>query len=322
MLKVVLQTVLICCALNSLLAQTAVQLNINHKFDKSDFVLGQVYLDDNNNALSINRLNYYISNINLRYDAGQTTSIDAALLIQSDIENYTLGSINTLPQELESIEFDLGVHSTNQPTDFPSGHALSTSSMYSNNENSYIMIAVEGLIDSDGNQIPDKAFKLLATGDQLIRTISVAAKTASENNQLNINLNANISKLIKNIDLINTGIQENAAPDNQQLCDNAKYENVFSNISTTGVSELVSPQNHINVDSRLSIAPTIHYKFYTTEEIDMTITNLNGSFFIQRFNLFPEGNFYLDQNLAAGMYIVIFTSPKGIRQSKRFIVRN
>ncbi len=302
--------------------QTDVYLNIDHKFDKSSFVLGQTYLDDNNQAVQITRLSYYIHRVTLTHDAGQQHSLANHFLIETEENNYHLGSLSADIQELESIQFNLGVATTNSPNDFDQGHPLAESSMYSNNQQAYLVIALEGLIDSDANQIPDKNFKLLATATAASPTITVLAKSVSENARLNINLHANISNLLKNIDLQTVGVQENSESDNEMLCENAKEENVFSNVSTTGVSELVSPHNQIYVDSRLSIAPTIHYKFYTSEQLDMTITNLNGSFFIQRFNLLPEGNFYLDQNLSSGLYIVIFTSPRGIRQSRRFIVRN
>jgi hypothetical protein len=52
----------------------------------------------------------------------------------------------------------------------------------------------------------------------------------------------------------------------------------------------------------------------------MTITNVTGTYFIQRFELSPEGDFYMDTDLAGGIYIVVFTSPKGIRQCKKFTI--
>ena len=314
--------ILLCSPFSFTKGQTDVYLNIHHKFDKSNFVIGQIYIDDNNQAIQITRLSYYIHQVRLQHDAGQHQVIQNHFLIDSEMSNYFLGNLSTTVEALESVAFNLGVNTIYTPNNFNQGHPLAESSMYSDNEQDYVLIAIEGLVDSDANQIPDKDFKLLATSPALSQNISVNAKSAAENNRLNINLNANIANLLKSIDLESVGIQENSGLANQILCDNAKEENVFSNVSTTGVTELVSPQNQIYIDSRLSIAPTIHYKFFTSEQLDMTITNLNGSFFIQRFNLFPEGNFYLDQNLASGLYIVIFTSPRGIRQSLRFVVRN
>jgi hypothetical protein len=317
---------LFCFFGTSLMGQTGIELNIEHKFDKSTYVPGQVYIDNNNKAILINRIEYYLSDIELVYDAGQTVLINNQhLLIDGETQNYDIGAVSSTLHKLETINFNLGVHSfsnLNSPSLYSPGHPLSAVNMYSQGEQSYIFIAIEGMTDSDGDQIPDKAFELHATGNNLLRSISIDAETASENNILKINLIANIANFLKDIDLENAGIQENGNSLNEKLCDNTEDYSVFSNVSTTGVSTLVSPKNEINIDSRLSIAPTIHYKFFTSEQLNMTITNINGSYFIQRFNLAPEGNFYMSQDLASGLYIVIFTTPKGIRQCERFVIRN
>ncbi|MCH2023578.1 MAG: T9SS type A sorting domain-containing protein [Saprospiraceae bacterium] len=311
----------------SMLAQTDIELNIQHKFEKSNFIQGQTYLTDDNRAILISRIEYFISNIELIHDGTQTSTVTnyPHLLINGQTTTYNLGTVNSSVQELEYINFDVGVDASanqNTPNTYPTGHALSTTNMYSNNQFSYIFIAIEGMMDSNGDQIPDKPFVLHATGDHLLRNISTAAKTASTNNTLKINLIANVAKFLNDIDLELAGIQENGGVINQKLCDNTEDYTVFSNVGTTNVNTLVSPQNQINIDSRLSYKPTIHYKFYTSEELDMTITNLNGSYFIQRHNLAPDGNYFIDDDLASGIYIVIFSTPKGIRQCKRFIIRN
>ncbi len=310
----------------SLSAQTNIELNIEHKFDKSTFVPGQIYIDNNNKAILISRIEYYFSDIELVYDAGQSVLINNQhLLINGETQNYDLGTVSSTLHNLETINFNVGVHSLsnlNSPSLYTPGHPLSIANMYSQGEQSYIFVAIEGMTDSNGDQIPDKAFEFRATGNNLLRSISIDAETVTENNFLKINLIANIANFLKDIDLENAGIQENGNSLNEKLCDNTEDYSVFSNVSTTGVSTLVSPKNEINIDSRLSIAPTIHYNFFTSEQLNMTITNINGSYFIQRFNLAPEGNFYMSQDLASGIYIVIFTTPKGIRQCKRFVIRN
>lgn len=326
MIQTFFYTLLICCISLTTYAQTNVELNIQHKFDNSNFVLEQPYMGDNNRAILIRRMKYYISNVELIHDQGQSTALTGqSFLIDGEISSYNLGTVNTTIDEFERINFDLGVDVNNNqtlPSSYNAGHSLAQTDMYSSSNQSYIFIVIEGLIDSDGNQLPDKPFKLRATGDQLLRNVSVKATVSSDNNNLKIDLVANIANWLKDIDLEQAGTQENDGVITEHLCDNTNNLNVFSNVATTNVTQLVSPQNHIHIDSRLSYAPTIHYKFYTTEYIDMTITNMNGSYFIQRYDLQPDGDFYMSDDLAAGVYVVIFTSPNGIRQSKRFVIRN
>ncbi len=322
-----LSLIFLCCCLSfTIVAQTTVELNIQHKFEKSTFVAGQPYMDNNGRAILISNIQYYLSDIELVYDGGQTVSIDNQhFLMAGETSSYNLGTVSADIQELEKINFNLGVAAAanlNTPAAYTPGHPLAAQDMYSNSEQSYIFIAIEGMIDSDQDQIPDKPFSLRATGDQLLRQISTDAPTPSTDNSLKINLIANISNWLKDIDLELVGMQENGATENETVCDNTAYHTVFSHIATTNVTTIVSPQNHIYIDSRLSYAPTIHYKFYTLEQLDMTITNINGTYFIQRFDLNPDGDFFMDDDLASGIYIVIFTTPKGVRQSKRFVIRN
>jgi len=317
---------ILCCIGTTTIAQTAIDLNIQHKFGKSTFVVGQPYMDDDNRAIRINKIQYYISDIELIYDGGQSASIsNQHFLIDGETDSYNLGTVPETIQELEFIDFNLGVDvvsNSNLPSSYSAGHPLAKQQMYSVDEQSYIFIVIEGSIDSDNDQIPDKPFSFKATGDQLLRQIHTQATTPSGDNNLKINLVANIASWLKDIDLDLVGIQENSGVDNEKVCDNTQDNKVFYNVSTTSVNTIVSPQNHIYVDSRLPYAPTIHYKFYSSEEVDMTITSVNGAYFIQRFNLNPDGDFYMDEDLAAGIYIVVFSSPKGIRQSKRFVIRN
>lgn len=317
---------LFCCSCWSLQAQTDVELNIQHKFGKSNYIPNQLYVDDDNRVIQISRIEYYLSNIELIYDRGQSVLVNKQhILIAGETGLYNLGTVSPEIQQLEGLNLNLGVDpslNSSRPVNHPIGHPLAENSMYSDNEQSYIFLAFEGMIDTDGDQIPDKPFSFRATGDQLLRNVSIRATTSRNEAGLKINLVANIANWLKNIDLEFVGNQENSGTDNETLCDNTDEHKVFYNVATTSVNTLVSPQNQINVDSRLTIAPTIYYNFYTVEQLDMTITNINGTYFIQRSNLDPQGDFYLDSDLASGIYIVIFTTPKGIRQSKRFVVRN
>jgi len=314
------------CSCSSLQAQTDIELNIQHKFGKSNYTPNQPYVDDENRVILINRIQYYFSNIELTHDGGQSVLVNKQhILMDGETALYNLGTVSPEIQQLEALNLDLGVDpslNNSRPVNHPVGHPLAESSMYSNDQQSYIFLAIEGMIDTDGDQTPDKPFSFRATGDQLLRNMTIQATTSRNGNGIKINLVANIANWLKDIDLEFVGTQENGATDNETLCDNTDENKVFYNVATTSVNALVSPQNQINVDSRLSIAPTIYYNFYTVEQLDMTITNVNGTYFIQRSNLDPQGDFYMDTDLASGIYIVIFTTPKGIRQCKRFVVRN
>jgi len=308
-------------------AQTTVNLDIKHKFEKSSFSTGQVYIDGNNRVLQIDRVQYYISNILLTHDAGQLTPLnDLFLLVDGTQRTYTLGTVAQPIEALENIEFDLGIDaSINQttPVDYVSSHALAPKvpTMYSDNQNSYIFIVLEGKIDTDNDNNPDQAFSLRVTNSQLLQHVSLESnRNVNDNNTLTIELQANVANWLEDIGLDTVGTQENDSDINATVMENTTDYTVFTSPAATSVQALVSPQNHIYVDGRLPQRPTIYYKFYTGEQVDMTITNVTGTYFIQRFGLSPEGDFFMNDDLASGIYIVVFTSPRGIRQCKKFVI--
>ncbi len=316
----------LCCCLSSswILAQTTIQLHIEHQFDKTSFVAAQTYLTDNGQAVQINSVQYYLSNLELLHDGGQLLDFSSQyLLVDSKQTDYELGNTMVSIAALENITFDLGVDTnTNQtrPSDYAATHALANTNMYAADDNSYVLIAIRGLVDSDGDEVPDLPFEIAVTGNQLQEKVSLETELTTTTDILHINLTANISKWLTGVDLVNLTTQQNQAADWLTLMENTTTYGVFSSTATTSVTTLVSPKNHIHVDARLQYAATIYYKFYTGEQLDMTITNITGTYMVHKSQLSPEGNFYLEDNLAAGIYIVIFTSPKGIRQSKRFII--
>ena len=183
---------LLCCWTILGVAQTTLELNIQHKYEKSTFASGQPYMDANNNVVKISQIQYYLSGIELTHDGGQLTALsNKYVLVDGTQGNYELGTINSTITSLENIQFDLGVDvNTNitHPSDYVVGSPLAELGMYSTNENSYVFLMIEGLVDTDGDNVADQPFVFRATAAQLLRTVSVEVQTNANNNVLQINL--------------------------------------------------------------------------------------------------------------------------------------
>ena len=86
----------------------------------------QNYQDENGNIININRLQYYISSIDLTNNTGSTIPlIDTYVLANANVSNYFLGSHNI--SSVSKIEFDLGVDYTanhGNSNNYPSNHPL------------------------------------------------------------------------------------------------------------------------------------------------------------------------------------------------------
>ena len=90
-------------------------------------------------------------------------------------------------------------------------------------------------------------------------------------------------------------------------------------ISTTSVESLFNPENKILILYESNV-PYIRYHFNTGAYVHLIISNVNGSYFIQKDNLMPTGDYQPEKDLAPGIYFALFHSENGIRQTKKFIV--
>ena len=305
-------------------SQTEVLLSITNMYESEEIKINEPYRF-NGSTISFSRITYYIDDIQVEYNQGETRSFEQTILCNGVRSSTSLGVINDNIYGVSSIQFSVGLNASNNAT-LPQDH-LNTSAlfhqnppMYSYSNNSYIFSVIEGLIDNDDDGYPETPFVLRATGDQLLASTSVEVNQSSSQNTAEIQLNCVISSWLEDLDLSIVSIQENSGTHTTLLMDNVSLKNVFQASSATSIGYVVSPDNRIVIDSRQLMHPTIYYTFFTNELIDMTISNLAGSYFIQLTDLSPFGYFQINDPIPSGMYLVMFSSKKGIRQIKKFVV--
>lgn len=145
-------------------AQTNVSWRINHLLGSEAFVFGQTFPVDGTTDIEVARLEYYISDISLVHDGGQTSAVGQTFLIDAgQPQDLALGSYTF--DQLEAIRFSIGVHPDENhldPTAFPTDHPLypQSPSMHWGWQAGYRFIAYEGTVN--GNV----GFELHALGDE------------------------------------------------------------------------------------------------------------------------------------------------------------
>ncbi len=176
-------------------AQKNVYLKINHLLGDQAFAFEKKTKNNLDQEFNFTRLDYFISNIKLYHNNGDSIYLnDLYLLIRNNEPvNQLLGNFNVT--SLDSISFYIGIDSLNNhadPTLWPPDHALApkTPDMHWGWASGYRFVAIEG------NNGPDLAFQFQvhALGNHLKKTVRLPLNGLSgQGDEINITLDANYS---------------------------------------------------------------------------------------------------------------------------------
>lgn len=195
-------TLLAFAAFLAVQAQQDVYLRILHTMNGDPFAYNQTTSNNLGNNLQFSRLQYYISDITLTHDGGQTTDVtDTWLLISAGAPTEVLlgqFSISTL----EQVTFHIGVgpdKNHEDPSLYPASHPLAPQfpSMHWGWSAGYRFVALEGLA---GASMSD-ALEVHALGDANFFSQTHATAGVAVNGDLIIQLDADYPRALDNIDV-------------------------------------------------------------------------------------------------------------------------
>ncbi len=306
------------------MAQNNVTLNIEHEFNGSSFAYGQTYTDASGAVVSFDRVQYYLSGINVTHDGGQNTPLtDVYVLASGNISNYSLGTFNI--DNVESFNFDLGVDAVvnaGNTSNYSAPHplALQSPSMDWGWPSGYFFIVVDGMVDSNGDGTPNAPFQFHGLGDHLLRNVTVNCQDAASGGNLTINLFANVADWVQTMDLTTVGVQHNGGAEVVELCDNTNDYTVFTPDTQMSDNDIAKPAYSLHVDCTIAYAPTIYYTFENKEALDLVITDINGKVVLRETALPNEGNYFIKKEFPTGIYIATFSNGNSVKESIKFTV--
>jgi hypothetical protein len=181
-------------------AQQNVSLKINHLLGSAPFALNQTTSNNLGNPFTITRLEYYISQVTLKHDGGQTTTVPNSYILVNANSPTTvaLGSFNITT--LESITFGIGVEApinNADPNLQPTSHPLApkSPSMHWGWSAGYRFVAIEGNTGASLNQI----WQIHALGNRNYRTQIITTAGSVKNGVLEIELDADYTQALSGI---------------------------------------------------------------------------------------------------------------------------
>ena len=214
-------------------AQTDVTLKLNHYYNGDVFNYGDQYEDAFGNVIEITRVQYYLTGFDLVHDGGTNTSLgDTVILASANISDYTLCNANITT--IEAIDFDLGVDQGRNhldPNSYDASHPLAPKNpnMHWGWTAGYKFLVIEGMADSNDDQVPDAGFQFHVTGDDnyLRNVLQINTSGTASGGALDIEIDVNIADWVAGIDLSNAGYLHGVYPLNGTVMDNTNDWTVF-----------------------------------------------------------------------------------------------
>lgn len=276
---------------------------INHLYDGEVLNFDNTYIIGDNIPIRFDRIEYYIhlnsliSNQNIATDL-----IDKYILVNANQNNYNIGEIELLDDDLISLNFNIGVeYNLNHadPSLQDSSHPLAPQfpSMHWGWAAGYRFAALEGMIDKNQDSVMETVFQYHPVDDSYYSDTITSEGIIENENNLTIFINANYDRLIENIGTDEGGVYHGIHEENGLLMDNFSRNNVFTvpenlNLKETYVSNSVFPnpfsntiQLNLNENSIVKVYNSLgllvdEFKFDKGQQQINTETLLNGIYIL------------------------------------------
>mgnify|MGYP005727890763 FL=1 len=276
---------------------------INHFYDGEVLNFDNTYIVGDNIPIRFDRIEYYIhlnsfiSNQNIA-----TNLIDKYILVNANQNNYNIGEIELLDDDLISLNFNIGVEYNLNHAD-PSlqdpSHPLAPQfpSMHWGWAAGYRFAALEGMIDKNQDSVMETVFQYHPVDDSYYSDTITSVGIIENENNVTIFINANYDRLIENIGTDEGGVYHGIHEENGLLMDNFSRNNVFTvpenlNLKETYVSNAVFPnpfsntiQLNLNENSIVKVYNSLglivdEFKFDKGQQQINTETLLNGIYIL------------------------------------------
>jgi hypothetical protein len=294
-------------------------MDVAPMFQNSNLEMNTNYIAWNGKTFKLDHFDYYLSNVQLTYDGGQTILIDSVFLVEPQNHTLLLGNFNI--NQIENISFLIGVpkplntQSGIEAKDislYPDNHPLSfqTPSMYWGWQAGYMHMIIGGYADDNGDGSLESYFELHNLGNANQQTIQLdnVIQTNLSSDQINVNIHCQVDRWINNIPISTVGIMHDEVGVNKIILENAITENVFIQPANAGFDNF-DPSSKVYF-SNYSDGINIHWNEITDLE-KMIVYDINGNQITQLLLTNPSGQIEID-NLEKGYYIIQFFNKNSI----------
>ena len=265
---------IIVCALfaffsKQMIAQQHVYLHFTPKVSGNLLTPSTTVQDLQGVDMSVGFFNYYLSNIHLIYDGAQDLDLsDTVFLVKMTDYTLDLGVLNLTT--ISQVNFGVGVPQALNHLDismYALDHPLSyqTPSMQWGWTAGYAHMIVDGLGDSNGDNVPDATFELHNLGDASYKSLQLpVVQMQTSLDQIDIYIDCNLDEWIYGQNPGTVGVKHGSAATNVAVMNNVDHRDVFTNSANAGVTELTELTGFVKA-------------YNTTNAIEVSWTELKGA---------------------------------------------
>lgn len=296
-------------------AQQDIYLQINHKLGSANFAYNQTATNNLSNSFNLQRLEYYISEITLKYDGGQDTTLSTYILVNASIPtNVLLGNFNIT--NIESITFGTGVDAAvnnGDPDQWPMSHALApkSPSMHWGWAAGYRFAAFEGMTGASMTT----GWQIHALGNRNYNTQVISTPGFTSGTSTTIELNADYTQAMNGI-TINGNLFNHGETGEAAMLLNSFNTSVFS-ARAVGINE--------NKLTKFSISPNPSAQDVVLQFEDnqngnqLIVTSINGQVISQE--TITSGNQVTVSIESKGTYLVNIYKEGNLIGSEKVIIQ-
>lgn len=221
-------------------AQQNLELKINHMLGSQAFSMETTAANSLGDDFKVSRLEYYISDIEIKNGAGEYIAVeDTWLLVRPEEDANASFSLGTIDEEMtvEGIRFHIGVGpdvNHEDPSLYEASHPLApkSPSMHWGWASGYRFVAIEGKSGAD----LISTFEFHALGDDNYFQTEATSSVETTDDMTTIRINANYEDALVGIDMSSGVVIHGDYGDAERLLKNFR-DYVFMNSEGVGVAE-------------------------------------------------------------------------------------
>jgi hypothetical protein len=284
-------------------AQTNVVLNLEHRLNQSPFVFNATAAAPGGYDFDVTRLEYYISDIEIVHDGGQSTPVsDTWLLVDAGNDvNFDLGSHNVTT--IEGIKFYIGIGpdvNNEDPSLWTAGHALAPQnpSMHWGWSSGYRFVAMEGGAGANTSF----NYEVHALGNKNYNQVMVMTDAIDNAGDIEIVVYADSARALNNVD-VSTGLILHATNGDAVRFLDDFSDNVFFPASALGVNDASFEGSFDLYPNPTSTNSQVSFLVTEGETYNVSVYGMDGKL-IQTEQLKSFSGTYMLPELASGAYSV------------------
>ncbi|MBL7796604.1 MAG: hypothetical protein JNJ90_08890 [Saprospiraceae bacterium] len=284
-------------------------------------------LPDGRKAL-LTRAEFYIAEIELNKPDGSKLPLNNVyLLVNANTPNRTYGAGIWPVEQITGLTLHLGVdaaHNHLDPSAYPAGHPLANQNptMHWGWTAGYRFMAIEGLLDKNGDNIPETIFQYHNLGDSLYQTVELTGTGTLASGVLQVDLKLDYARLFDKLDMSGNLTQHGSGPINATMMQNAATKNfiAFGQASSTGMPTLQSAQISASPNPARTLT-SVRYDLKAQGPLVVVLTNTLGQP-LRRFENLPHAG-VLDIQLVdvpPGLYHYAFYDASRLIARKQLVI--